>query len=111
MKRIIASVLLFVLILSAVGCGEKDIYVVRTVDGGVRTYSEMSDGSWLSGDYSYKWRLEITGRAPNAAKDTTYVYLSNVEDISFEKAMMASGLSSNTESYFLPNEALLVEVK
>lgn len=48
---------------------------------------------------------------PNAAKDTTYVYLSNIENISFQKAMMASGLGSNIEDYFTIEEAVLVELK
>ena len=32
-------------------------------------------------DYLYKYRLEITGRMPNAAVDSSFVYLSNIEEI------------------------------
>ena len=48
---------------------------------------------------------------PNAVKDSTYVFLSNIEEITFQKAMMASGLSSNMEDYFAIEEAVLVELK
>ena len=41
--------------------------------------------------------------------DITYVYLSNMEDISFERAMRASGLSSSLEQ-FSPEEAVLVDI-
>lgn len=37
---------------------------------------------------------EISGRMPNAAKNSTFVYLSNLPEISFEQAWKASGLSS-----------------
>ena len=74
-------------------------------------YYEMSDGTWKTDDHTYKYRLEITGRMPNAAKDSTYVYLSNIEDISFERAYMAAGLSSNMDDYFAPEDAVLVAMK
>ena len=74
-------------------------------------YYEMSDGTWKAGDYTYKYRLVITGRMPNAVKDTTYVFLSNIEEISFHKAMMASGLSSNMDDYFKPEVAMFVALK
>ena len=84
--------------------------VVRTVDDVMVPYQEMSDGTWACNGHSYKYRLEITGRMPNAICDSTYVYLSNIEDISFEKAYMAGGLSSNSEDYFEPEEAVLVDM-
>jgi hypothetical protein len=48
---------------------------------------------------------------PNAAASTTFVYLSNIESITYEQAWKASGLSSNTEDYFSVEEAVLVEMK
>ena len=72
---------------------------------------EMSDGTWEAINRSYKYRLEITGRMPNAVKDSTFVFLSNIEDIPFQKAMMASGLSSNLEDYFDLDEAIFVALK
>ena len=74
-------------------------------------YYEMSDGTWKTDDHTYKYRLEITGRMPNAAKDSTFVYLSNVEEISFERAYMAAGLSSNMDDYFALEDAVLVAMK
>ena len=74
-------------------------------------YYEMTDGTWRTDTNTYKYRLEITGRMGGAAKDSTFVYLSNTEDISFERAYMAAGLSSNMDDYFIPAEAVLVAMK
>ena len=74
-------------------------------------YYEMSDGTWQTDGHSYKYRLEITGRINNAVKDSTFVYLSNIEEISFEQAWKSAGLSSNSDDYFDPEEAVLVEMK
>ena len=71
-------------------------------------YYELYDGTWKTDDHEYKYRLEITGRMSEAAKDSTFVYLSNIEDISFERANLAAGLSSNMDDYFDPEEAVLV---
>ena len=90
--------------------GSVEATVARTYDGAMVPYSELSDGTYECDGHIYKYRLEITGRLNNAAKDTTYVYLSNIENISFEKASMAGGLSSNSEDYFDPEEAVLVEL-
>ncbi len=83
---------------------------LKTIQGNFRTYYQNSDGTYQYNGYIYKYRLVITGRMPNAKADTTYVYLSNLEDISFERAMWASGLSSSLEAYFSPEEAVLVEI-
>ena len=75
------------------------------------TYYEMDDGTWMYDGRNYKYHLEISGRLSNAAKDSTFIYLSNIEDISFDKAAMASGLSSNLNDYFKPEEAVFVDWK
>ncbi len=80
------------------------------VDGNIKTYYEMNDGTWMCDGIIYKYRLEIKGRMPNAAVDSTFVYLSNIEEISFEQAYKAAGVSSSTEDYFSPEEAVLVEM-
>ena len=72
-------------------------------------YYKLKDGTYKYGDYSYKYRLEITGRMPNATNDSTFVYLSNIEDISFERAWK-SEFSSNYGMHFNPDEAVLVEM-
>lgn len=75
----------------------------------LKTYYELSDGTYMAGDIIYRYKLEITGRMHGAAKDSTFVYLSNLETIPFDRAWKAAGLGSNTEDYFAPEEAVLVE--
>ena len=53
-------------------------------------YYEMSDETWKTDDYTYQYRLEITGRMNNSTKDSTFVFLSNIKDITFEQAWKAS---------------------
>lgn len=88
-------------------CGK--VTVVDNIKTEITEYQEMSDGSWQCNGYAYKYRLEIRGRSNNAKYDTTFIYLSNLEEISFERAVMAAGLSSNTEDYFKPEEAVPVD--
>ena len=61
-------------------------------------------------DHLYKYRLEISGRMPNASVDSSFIYLSNIEQITFEQAYKASGVSSNTDDYYSSEEAVLVEM-
>ena len=107
---LLAAVLVLAILLS--GCGRMDAppKATETIEG-FRTYYQMSDGSWKCDDYSYRYRLEISGRMPNAAKDSTFVYLSNLEEIPFDRAWKAAGLSSFTGDYFSPEDAVLVELK
>ena len=74
-------------------------------------YEELSDGTWRAQGIVYPFRLELTGRLPHAACDSTYVLLSQNEDISFEQAWKASGLSSNSEDYFDEEYAIFVAVQ
>ena len=76
----------------------------------MKTYYEMTDGTWMCNGHLYKYRLEINGRMPNAAVDSTFVYLSNFEAITFDQAYKAAGISSNTDDYFSPELAVLVEM-
>lgn len=41
----------------------------------LKTYCEMSDGTWKADDHTYRYKLVITGRLRNAARDTTYTIL------------------------------------
>lgn len=111
MKKLISLVLALVCMVGLFGCANHPVEHIQTIEGNFRTYYKLSDGTWEYDGHTYKFRLEISGRMPNAVKDSTYVYLSNIENISFQKAMMASGLSSNTEDYFTIEEAVLVELK
>lgn len=110
MKKVTTLVLVLCLALLIAGCGKREASVKETIEG-FKTYYHMSDGTWKCGDVTYKYRLELSGRVPNAVKDSTYVYLSNIKSISFERAWKASGLSSNSADYFPAEEAVLVELR
>lgn len=71
-------------------------------------YCEMSDGTWQTEEHTYQYQLELTGRMPNTSVESTYVILSNRENITFEQAWKASGLSSNLDDYFSPEDAVIV---
>lgn len=77
----------------------------------LRTYYEMNDGTWKADGNVYKHKLVLTGRLSNAVRDITYTILSNMEDITFDQAWKASGLSSNTEDYFDIEDAVFVAIK
>ena len=107
MKKLIIAILCIIML---AGCG-KSAEIKSCIKGNMKTYYEISDGTWKCNDISYKYRLEIKGRLPNAVKDLEYIYLSNIPEISFERAYKAAGLSSSTNDYFSPEEAVLVELK
>lgn len=69
------------------------------------------DGTWSLDGITYKYMLEISGRMPNSSDDITFVYLSNLETITFEQAWKAAGYSSNTADYFDVKDAVLIETK
>lgn len=117
---IIVTLMIFMMI-SLPGCSQKEPSVVKICDAGeysednelttlVKHY-EMSDGTWKTDNYTYKYKLEITGRMNSAAKDSTFVFLSNTKDITFEQAWKASGLSSLGSDYFEEADAILVAWK
>lgn len=106
------------------GCSQKEPSVVKTYEKTdseqaasndepvilVKHY-EMSDGTWKTDEYTYQYRLEITGRMSNAVKDTTFIFLSNTEDITFGQAWKAAGFSSNMDDYFDVEVAKFVGMK
>ena len=73
-----------------------------------KDYYKIADDNWFCNGYTYKYRLEISGRMSGAAGETTYIVLSNTKDITFEQAWKASGLSSNNKDYFGPEQAVIV---
>ena len=106
--------------------GTSEIYIVKTylespadkaseyLDNGlifttVKHY-QLSDGTWKTDNFNYKYKLSLTGRLNNAAKDSTYEVLSNSDDITFDMAWKASGLSSNTADYFNEEDAIIVAI-
>ena len=82
---------------------------VETIHGNVKTYFRNTNGNWQVDGRNYKYRHVLTGRIPNAAQDTTFVYLSNLENITFEQAYKAAGFSDNCADWFLVEDAILVE--
>ena len=88
---------------------EKEAQIIETINTTFETYHKMSNGTWRYNGNLYKYKLEVTGRMPNAVMDSTFVYLSNIEDIPFERAYLAAGLSSSTTDYFSVEEAVLVD--
>ena len=109
MKRIVLVLLSILLAVTFSGCAKKAA-VKKTIEGNMKTYCEMTDGTWMCDDHLYKYRLEVNGRMPNAAVDSSFVYLSNLEEITFDQAYKAAGISSNLDDYFSPEEAVLVEM-
>ncbi len=109
MKKIVLVLLCVLLTVTFSGCARKAT-VKNTVEGNMKTYYEMTDGTWMCDGRLYDYRLEIQGRMPNAAVDSSFIYLSNVEKITFDQAYKAAGVSSNMEDYFLPEKAVLVEM-
>lgn len=124
MKKIFQLTLITLILLSICGCTSKEVTVVETYevtdaelaeeyfDQGefvnlVKHY-KMSDGTWKTDSHTYKYRLEITGRMNSAEKDSTFVFLSNIEDITFDQAWKASGFSSNMADYFKEEDAKFV---
>lgn len=121
MKKIIRAALAAFLLLGLFGCSHNEVSVVKTyevteTEAAFETdepvtlvkYYEMSDGTWKTEDYTYQYRLEITGRMGAANQDTTFIFLSNRKDIPFEQAWKASGFSSNLDDYFNPEDAVFV---
>lgn len=124
MKKIIRITLITIMLFSLFGCSQKEPSVVRTYEVTdsedafendelvtVVKHYEMSDGTWKTDDYTYQYRVEITGRMNGAVKDSTFVFLSNRKDITFEQAWKASGLSSNMDDYFKEEDAKFVAIK
>ncbi len=121
MKKIITTVLCFALALSLVACGTNNDKnpnpdtngenQVIAKEGKIKDYSENPDGTFEADGITYKYKLAISGRMPNASKNTSFVYLSNLESITFEQAWKAAGLSSNSEDYFDVKDAVLVECR
>ena len=109
MKRIILMLLCILLTITFSGRAKK-ASVKNTIEGSMKTYYEMTDGTWMCDGRVYQSRLEINGRMPNAAVDSSFVYLSNIGEITFDQAYKAAGISSNSEDYFSPEKAVLVEM-
>ncbi len=109
MKKLLSLFLVVVCLLGLVGCSDQAPERTNTIESDIKAYHEMSDGTWECGGITYKYRLEIKGTMPNADASSTFVYLSNIENISFDRAWKAAGFSSNLEDYFAVQDAVLVD--
>ncbi len=107
MKRFIIFLLGLILLLIMACCAKNEEN--KADEGSLKIYSELSNGTDSCDEHIYKYRFEISGRIPNAAKNSTFVYLSNLPEISFEQAWKASGLSSSLDDYFSEEDAILVD--
>lgn len=69
------------------GCSASN--VVKTYesdqDSVMVTYQELKDGTWKCEDTVYQYRLELTGRERLAVEDSTFVVLSQREDVTFQE--------------------------
>ena len=111
MKKLIAMIGLLTVLLA--GCGRNDIakvYEKSESDGIVATYYEMNDGTWQCGDNTYLFRLELTGRMPNAKSDSSYVVLTDNENLAFED-VTKSLYSSSLDDSKIMDGSMIVEVK
>ena len=119
-RRVAAAVVLVTLLCALLcACGEKidgetqnGSYTVEANDSGVLktyTYSAILH-CYLCDGMKYTYCLTLTGRMPNAAKDSAFVVLSNRKDITFEQAWKQL-LSSDTADWFDPSDAVLVEMR
>ena len=103
MKRLyITLLLIFVIVIT--GCGSHQ----KNNKHNFHTYYSLDDGSWMCEEICYKERLEIKGTIKD--HEVTYILLSNIGDISFEQAELNSGISSNSNDYFDPKDAIMVEI-
>ena len=71
-------------------------------------YFKMKDGTWKYDGRIYQYRHAVSGRLPNSDRETTFVYLSNLEHITFDQAWKAL-LSGNCADWFFVEDAVLVE--
>ena len=121
MIKRLACVILSALLLGGLlcACGEKvdgqsdeGSYTVEAGENGVlKTYTYSSIlHCYLCEGLKYTYCLTLTGRMPNAAKDSTYVVLSNSKDITFEDTWKQF-LSSDTADWFDPQDAVVVEMR
>ncbi len=95
-----------------IGCRENE--VMKTYDqsennGVMRTYYEMKDGTWKCDNIIYRYRLELSGRMPNAEKDSCFIVLTDDKNLSFE-TVSKSLYSSSMEDINTMKGSIIVEM-
>lgn len=111
MRKILVALVFCVLLFT--GCGKSDIaktYNQSEKDGILMTYYEMNDGTWQCDDNIYQFRLELAGRMPNAKSGSSYVVLTDNENLTFED-VAKSLYSSSLEDSKIMDGSIIVEMK
>lgn len=127
MRSAVSILLTVAFVLSLAGCSAKepsirqsyektesslyDSYFDEGKDFNYITFYELTDGTWKTDRYSYKYRVEVSGQLPNSSYRVQYVYLSQEPEISFDSAWKASGFSSSQEDYFEEKDAVLATIR
>ncbi|MDE7207410.1 MAG: hypothetical protein K2N90_09710 [Lachnospiraceae bacterium] len=76
----------------------------------MKTYYEMEDGTWKCEGKTYSLRLELSGRMPNAVKDSGYVVLTDNAELTFDD-VTKSMISSSSEDSKIMEGSVLVELR
>ena len=94
------------------GCGNRiaATYNASQQDGIMYTYYKMNDGTWKCGNITYKYRLELTGRIPNAVQDSDYVILTNNDELTFTD-VWKSQYSSSLDDTKIMEGSIIVEMR
>lgn len=111
MKKLSIISILFVILFA--GCGKTDIaktYEKSESEGIVSTYYEMSNGTWRCDGTIYQFRLELSGRMPNAESDSSYVVLTDNKNLTFED-VSKSLYSSLLEDSRIMQDSVIVEME
>lgn len=87
------------------------VYNKSEEDGIIKTYYEMEDGTWKCDDAIYPFRLVLSGRTPNAVKDSSYVVLTNNERLTFEEVSKSMYSSSMEYINKVMKDSVIVEWK
>lgn len=111
MKKLLIMLLLCSMLF--VGCTRNEVsqtYNESEKDGVLITYYEMDDGTWKCDDMSYSFRLELSGKMPNSAKESYYVVLTDNDKLTFEDVSKSLYSSSIEDSKIMAN-SVIVEMK
>lgn len=113
MRRIAALLILLTLTAALLcACFAKSSYTKDAgEDGVIRAYSFDADTDrYTCEGIEYAYRLTLTGTLPHAVRESTYVVLSNAEDVTFEETARQF-FSSDTADFFDPEQTVVVEMR
>ena len=106
MKKTIEKTAALAVLVLLTGCGAGGAKVVESYDPGmgndvIKSYSEMSDGTWECGGAVYDNCKEVK----DEANGTTYIVLTNGDDVTAEQA------SDSMENGTALTDAVVVEMR